>query len=79
VRYDGSPIRLSVYAAVILAASVHVGKHEPEIVRFVKDHLHELQGMPAAFLSVSLSQAGLELPGATDEQRAAVPPTSNGF
>ena len=70
LRYSASEIRLDKYAAVILAASVHAGKHEAEMVRFVKDHLPELNRMPAAFLSVTLSQAGVELPGATPEQRA---------
>jgi menaquinone-dependent protoporphyrinogen oxidase len=70
VRYDASAIKLGNYAAVILAASVHFGRHEAEMVRFVKDHLRELQCAPAAFLSVTLSQAGVALAGATPEQRA---------
>lgn len=70
VRYDASAIQLDNYAAVILAASVHFGKHEPEMVRFVKDHLRELRCAPAAFLSVTLSQAGVTLPGTTPAQRA---------
>lgn len=56
---------LSGYAAAILAASVHLGRHEREILSFVKRHRRELEGMPAAFLSVSLSEAGAE-----DERRA---------
>jgi len=70
VRHSASAIRPDQYGAVILAASVHIGKHEPEMVRFVKEHLLELNCMPAAFVSVSLSQAGVELPHATPEQRA---------
>jgi menaquinone-dependent protoporphyrinogen oxidase len=31
VRYDASAIQLDNFAAVILAASVHFGKHEPEM------------------------------------------------
>ena len=58
------------YEAVILAASVHTGRHEREMVWFVKRHLNELQATPAAFLSVSLSQAGAERPGATPEEHA---------
>ncbi len=60
LRYNASAIRLDQYAAVILAASVHIGRHEAEMVRFVKRHLPELNRMPAAFLSVTLSQAGVE-------------------
>jgi menaquinone-dependent protoporphyrinogen oxidase len=70
VRYDAPAIKLGDYTAVILAASVHCGKHEREMIRFIKDHLVELQHMPAAFLSVTLSQAGVELPSATNEQHA---------
>ena len=70
LRYSDSAIRLDKYAGVILAASVDIGRHEAEMVRFVKRHLPELNRMPAVFLSVTLSQAGVELIGATPEQRA---------
>jgi menaquinone-dependent protoporphyrinogen oxidase len=70
VRYDYSAINPANYAGVILAASVHKGEHEPEMVRFVKGHLRQLQCVPAAFLSVTLSQAGVELPCNSAEQRA---------
>ena len=58
------------YSAVVLAASVHVGKHEPEIVRFVRRHRADLNQMRTAFLSVSLSQAGAQDTQATSESRA---------
>ncbi|HZO86815.1 MAG TPA: flavodoxin domain-containing protein [Chthonomonadaceae bacterium] len=48
------------YEAAILAASVHFGKHEPEIVAFVQSHRSELEWMRAVFLSVSASEAGAE-------------------
>ena len=60
---------LDAYAGAILCASVHVGKHEAEMSKFVKQHRDELERMPAAFLSVSLSEAGAEAEGATPEQR----------
>jgi menaquinone-dependent protoporphyrinogen oxidase len=41
------------------------------MVKFVRDNLAALAARPAAFLSVSMSQAGVELPGATPEERAA--------
>ncbi len=53
----GQPDR---YSAVILAASVHAGSHEPEMVSFVKRHRAKLDSMPHAFLSVTLSQVGAE-------------------
>jgi menaquinone-dependent protoporphyrinogen oxidase len=70
VRESDSIPGLDQYRAVILAASVHAGKHEPEMVKFVKEHLTELQSLPAAFLSVTLSEAGVERPNATPEEHA---------
>jgi menaquinone-dependent protoporphyrinogen oxidase len=46
------------YSAAIVCASVHLGRHEKEITRFVKLHLAALERMPSAFLSISLSAAG---------------------
>src|SRR5271165_6783737 len=60
---------LDQFTAAIVCASVHGGKHGPEIVRFVKRHLDDLVHMHNAFLSVSLSQAGVEDETATPERR----------
>lgn len=57
---------LSIYQAVVLAASVHMGKHEREMVRFVRQHKQALEQLPTAFLSTSLTEAGVE-----DETRSA--------
>ena len=59
------PFHLSDYSAAILAASVHQGNHEPEMIQFVKGHRAELDRMPTAFLSVTLSEAGAEMKGRT--------------
>jgi len=67
---DGDAIKLSDYAGVILAASVHIGTHEPEMVAFVKQHRVELESMPSAFLSVTLSEVGAERANATAEEHA---------
>ena len=61
---------LDSYEAAILTASVHLGKHEPEMVEFVRRHHAELERTPAAFLSVSLSEAGAEDPAAPPGRRA---------
>jgi menaquinone-dependent protoporphyrinogen oxidase len=53
-------IDLSRYGGAVLAASVHRGRHESEMVRFAGTRLADLQRVPTAFLSVSLSQAGVE-------------------
>jgi menaquinone-dependent protoporphyrinogen IX oxidase len=56
------PARFSLegYSAAIICASVHRGRHEPELIRFVKRNASGLEHIPTAFLSVSLSQAGAE-------------------
>ena len=58
------------YLAAILSASVHSGRHEKEMVEFVKRHRDGLRKIPSAFVSVSLSQAGVQDPAWTPERRA---------
>jgi len=48
------------YALVVVASSVHIGKHERTAVAFVKRHRAELERLSAVFVSVSLSEAGVE-------------------
>jgi menaquinone-dependent protoporphyrinogen oxidase len=60
---------LDSYSASIVAASVHRGRHETEMIRFVKSHASDLARLPSAFLSVSLSEAGAEDPAASLEKR----------
>lgn len=62
--------RLDAYEAAILISPIHLGKHLPEIKRFVVANLAGLQTMPTALLSVSLSQAGAEGLSPTSERRA---------
>ena len=61
---------LASYAAVLLAASVHAGRHEPEMIRFVRERLSELERVNSSFLSVTLSEAGVERSDATPVQHA---------
>jgi menaquinone-dependent protoporphyrinogen oxidase len=68
--HDAGASHLSDFSAVVLAASVHAGKHEREMVKFVKKHRTELEQLPSAFLSVTLCEAGAEMSGMTQEQRA---------
>src|SRR5262245_16011798 len=63
-------LRHTRYAAVVIAASVHAGDHEREMVHFVRKHLSQLQHLPAAFLSVTLSEAVAERRNATPEEHA---------
>lgn len=69
-REGAEAIDLAAFHGVILAASVHTGHHEPELVRFVKRHASELDRMPTALVSVSLSQAGVEDPARTKQTHA---------
>jgi menaquinone-dependent protoporphyrinogen oxidase len=59
---------LSHYSAAVLAASVHQGNHEREMIRFVKDHRAELERIPTAFVSVTLSETGVEKRDATPSE-----------
>jgi len=70
VRERDAGSDLDAYAAVVLAASVHAGQHEREMIELAKTHRERLDGMPNAFLSVTLSEAGAERTGATAGERA---------
>ncbi len=48
---------LTRYAGVIVGASVNAGRFQPHIVDFVKGHRDQMQRMPSAFFSVSLTEA----------------------
>jgi menaquinone-dependent protoporphyrinogen oxidase len=61
---------LTKYSAAIVSASLHMGRYEEEMARFVKRHLLELQQIPTVFLSVSLSERTVEDPNARPEERA---------
>jgi menaquinone-dependent protoporphyrinogen oxidase len=57
------------YNAAFVIASVHAGHHEKEMIAFVRHYRDELDERHAPFLSLTLSQAGAELPGNTLVQR----------
>ena len=54
VRDHAARSSLNACTATMLAASVHAGSHEPEMLQFVKEHRGELACLPTAFLSVTL-------------------------
>jgi menaquinone-dependent protoporphyrinogen oxidase len=68
VRTAG-PIEWGNYSTACVAASVHAGRHEREMIAFVKNHRAELERLSAAFVSVSLSQAGVQDAARTEDQR----------
>ena len=67
---QAEPPDLRGFGSVVVAAPVRMGQFAPEIIAFVKAHRSELERMPSAFVSVSLSAAGVEWSGATPERRA---------
>ena len=64
-----SPIRWSDYTIACLAASVHGGRHEREMIAFARQHRDELVRRRGVFLSVTLSEAGAEDPNAPLDRR----------
>jgi menaquinone-dependent protoporphyrinogen oxidase len=71
VKESAPDLFFNPYDGLILAASVYLDRHERGMVKFVRNHLDALAACPTAFLSVSMSQAGVELPGIAPKQRAA--------
>ena len=49
---------------------MHIGRYAPEVVAFVKDHRSALERMTTAFVSVTLSEAGVERSDATPAEHA---------
>jgi menaquinone-dependent protoporphyrinogen oxidase len=58
------------YAGAILAASVHLGQHEHEMIVFARKYRSDLERVPTAFLSVSLEEASVENAAAPYDVRA---------
>ena len=48
------------YDAVIIGGSVHMGKHQEDVVNFVRKNRVDLERLPSAFFSVSLAAHGDE-------------------
>jgi menaquinone-dependent protoporphyrinogen oxidase len=69
VRTPGGSIDWSQYAMVCLAASVHGGHHEKEMIDFARRCRRELERLAAVFVSVTLSEAGAEDLHANPERR----------
>jgi len=57
------------YELAFVVASVHIGHHEKEMIEFVRRSKDQLTARHAPFLSLTLSQAGAELPTSSLVQR----------
>ncbi len=60
VRDRPDSFTLEEYDAVVVGASIHVGKHQEAVRDFVTDNRDTLSEMPTAFFQVSLSSANEE-------------------
>ncbi|MFC5277169.1 flavodoxin domain-containing protein [Halorubrum rubrum] len=60
VRDRPDSFTVDMYDAVIVGASIHVGKHQEAIRDFVSENRDALAEMPTAFFQVSLSSASEE-------------------
>ena len=54
---EAGDLNLASYEAILVGASIHVGKHQPAVVEFVENNRDTLAGKPTAFYQVSLSSA----------------------
>ena len=74
---------LTSHSKVILIAAMHRGKHEPEMVKLATKYRRELDQLPTALLSVSLTGATAVSASASPEERAdasrSVSATMDGF
>jgi menaquinone-dependent protoporphyrinogen IX oxidase len=69
------------YDAVIVGASIHMGKHDGDVGDFVRKNLAVLERLPSAFSSVSLAalatpQRPRAMSRSSSRTRAGVPPRS---
>jgi len=55
---EAARLHLADYDGILVGASVHIGKHDKHVVKFVQRNLAELERLPSAFFSVSLAAHG---------------------
>jgi len=70
VRTLRSSFDVGALSGAVVAASVHLGSHEPEMIVFAKRHAAALGRIPTAFVSVSLAEATATDPTRTAKVRA---------
>jgi menaquinone-dependent protoporphyrinogen oxidase len=69
VAQQPADLRLADYGAAIVISAVYGGKHDRRIVNFIRTHRPDLDRLPTAFLSISLTQATVDDPGAPQDRR----------
>jgi menaquinone-dependent protoporphyrinogen oxidase len=68
---EAATIDWSRVRGVLVGASLHAGHHQKSAARFVKAHAAELNAVPSAFFSVSLSAASKNPHTAAEAERIA--------
>lgn len=63
------PLDLESYDGVLLGASIHVGTHQDELVRFAREHRETLATRPNGFVQVCMSAASDDPERAADAHR----------
>lgn len=70
LRIEQAPTSSNGFDAVIVGSSIHVGRHNKHVLRWVKAHGDALRAVPSAFFQVSLASVS---PGdGADEARSYV-------
>ena len=62
----------SAYDRIVLAGSIHVGKYQKEVDRFISENVELLNKIPSWFIGVSLSEAGGDKPGGHEAAQAII-------
>ena len=60
IRRPPSGFSVDGFDAILVGASIHMGKHSRHLSAFVRRHKVRLEAIPTGFFSVSLSAAGTE-------------------
>lgn len=64
-------LELGSFDAAVLAASLHVSRHQPEMLDFIRRQRARLEKAPAAFISVSLSASSQKAEDIDNAREAA--------
>lgn len=67
---DTRHVELAEYAGAVLLSSIHAGRHARRMIVFAREHRAQLEKMPTAFISVSMTEAMVEAKDTSDADRA---------
>jgi menaquinone-dependent protoporphyrinogen oxidase len=58
LNLNSQSVSVDGYDAVVVGGSIHMGKHQEDVVEFVRKNRADLERLPSAFFSVSLAANG---------------------